>query len=401
MAPRKKEEIQQNLQEVEEALSFNLADIEGIGPVKLKKMHDNGIFEASDLIIRGPKELAVLLDLDTSQTTKMIEDAKEYLRSKGVVKKAVFTGREYYNFETLTRYKLSSGVEGFDEIMNGGFESGSLTELYGEFSSGKTQFCFLSTIIAQLPYKKKCHRCFEVFNDQKIERCPKCDVKTIKIGGLSEEGQPCRIIYIDTEGTFKPHRIEQIIYERGLVQTKVQTKLEEKRKDPKKPLNEEEREKALKFLDNVILIKVSNAGHQTLVGEELGTYINDKIQAPVRLVIIDSITATFRLDFLGRGEIGERQQYLTKHVKHISRLCDTYNIVGIITNQVLKSPTGFGDPNVASGGTVLAHTSSHRIYLQKSGKKIVARIVDSPDHAKSEVILELTNKGVEDATASS
>lgn len=399
MAPKKKEEIQQNLKEVEEALTFNLEDIDGIGNVKLKKMHDNGIFEASDLIVRGPKELSVLLDLGTDQTTKMIEDAKEYLRSKGVVRKAIFTGREYYNYETLTRNTLSSGVDGFDEIMTGGFESGSLTELYGEFGSGKTQFCFLATIMAQLPYKRKCHKCLEVFDDQKIERCPRCDVKTTIVGGLSEEGKPCRIIYVDTEGTFKPKRIEQLIYERGLVKTKEQTKLEEKRKEPKEPLNDEEREKALKFLDNILLFKVSNAGHQLLVGEELGTYINQKDQPPVRLIIVDSITATFRLDFLGRGEISERQMYLTRHVKHISRLCDTYNIVGIITNQVLKSPTGFGDPNVASGGTVLAHTSSHRIYLKKSGKKVVAIIIDSPNHAKSEAILELTNKGVENASA--
>lgn len=401
MTPRKsKEEVEQSLKEVDETLKFNLADIEGIGNVKLKKMHDNGIFDASDLIVRGPKELSVLLDLDTDQTTKMIENARDYLRGKGVVEKAVFTGREYLNYRTTTVQTLSSGVKGFDEIMNGGFESGSLTELYGEFGSGKTQFCFMATILAQLPYKRKCFKCHEIFDDQKIERCSTCNVKTLTVGGLSEEGKPCRIIYVDTEGTFRPDRIEQLIYERGLVQTKEQTKLEEKRKDKKEPLNDEEREKALKFLDNIILIKVANAGHQLLVGEELGSYINQEGQPPVKLLIIDSITATFRLDFLGRGEIGERQIYLTRHIKHVSRLCEIHNIVGIITNQVLKSPSGFGDPTLASGGTVLSHTSTHRIYLKKSGSKIVAIIVDSPNHAKSEAILELTNKGVEDKVAS-
>lgn len=400
MTPRKsKEEVEQSLKEVEEAISFNLADIEGIGAVKLKKMHDNGIFDASELIIRGPKELSVLLDLDTDQTTKIIEDARNFLRAKGIVRKAVFSGREFLNYMTTTRYMLSSGVKGFDDMMGGGFESSALTELYGEFGAGKTQFCFMACIMAQLPYKKKCFKCHEIYDDQKIERCPTCDVKTLQVGGLSEGDKPCRIIYVDTEGTFRPDRIEQLIYERGLVQTKEQTKMEEKRKDPKEPLNDEEREKALKFLDNIILIKVANAGHQLLVGEELGSYINQEGQPPVKLLIIDSITATFRLDFLGRGELGERQIYLSRHVKHISRLCDHHNLVGIITNQVLKSPSGFGDPTLASGGTVLSHTSTHRIYLKKSGKKVVAVIVDSPNHAKSEAILELTNKGVEDASA--
>lgn len=399
MAPRKKEEIEQSLKEVDEALSFNLADIEGIGPVKLKKLQEAGILDATDLIIRGPKELGVLLDMDSSDTTKMIEDARTYLRDKGVVAKAVFTGREFYNYMTSTRYTLSSGVNGFDEMMSGGFESSAITELYGEFGAGKTQFCFMATIMAQLPYKRKCFKCHEVFEDQKIERCPTCDVKTLTVGGLSEIGKPCRVIYVDTEGTFRPDRIEQLIYERGLVQTKEQTKMEEKRKDPKQPLNDEEREKAMKFFDNIILIKVANAGHQLLVGQELGSYINQEGQPPVRLLIIDSITATFRLDYFGRGEIGERQEKLKRHIKHVSRLCETYNIVGIVTNQVLQSPTGFGDPIKASGGTVLSHTSTHRIYLKKSGKKVVAIIIDSPNHAKSEAILELTNKGVEDASA--
>ena len=103
MAPRKKEEIEQSLKEVDEALSFNLADIEGIGPVKLKKLQEAGILDATDLIIRGPKELGVLLDMDSSDTTKMIEDARTYLRDKGVVAKAVFTGREFYNYMTSTR----------------------------------------------------------------------------------------------------------------------------------------------------------------------------------------------------------------------------------------------------------------------------------------------------------
>ena len=44
----------------------------------------------------------------------------------------------------------------------------------------------------------------------------------------------------------------------------------------------------------------------------------------------------------------------------------------------------------------MAHTSTYRIYFKKSGKKRIARMVDSPHHPEQEVIFGLGEAGVID-----
>jgi DNA repair protein RadA len=56
----------------------------------------------------------------------------------------------------------------------------------------------------------------------------------------------------------------------------------------------------------------------------------------------------------------------------------------------------FGDPTRPVGGNVVAHTSTYRIYFKKSGKKRIARMVDSPHHPEEEVIFALGEAGVID-----
>ena len=74
--------------------------------------------------------------------------------------------------------KLTCGCKELDDILEGGMETGSITELYGENRSGKTQLCHTLAVTAQLP--------------------------------VSEGGGEGKVLYIDTEGTFRPNRIEQI-----------------------------------------------------------------------------------------------------------------------------------------------------------------------------------------------
>jgi len=105
----------------------------------------------------------------------------------------------------------------------------------------------------------------------------------------------------------------------------------------------------------------------------------------------------FRAEYLGRGTLSERQQKLNKFVHLLVRTAETYNCAALATNQVMSSPdTFFGDPTRPIGGNVVAHTSTYRVYFKKSGKKRIARMVDSPHHPESEVIFTLTEAGVSD-----
>ena len=82
------------------------------------------------------------------------------------------------------------------------------------------------------------------------------------------------------------------------------------------------------------------------------------------------------------------------------RLAETYNCAALATNQVMSSPDQFfGDPTKPIGGNVVAHTSTYRIYFKKSGKKRIARMVDSPHHPEQEVIFALGEEGVTDPEA--
>ena len=79
------------------------------------------------------------------------------------------------------------------------------------------------------------------------------------------------------------------------------------------------------------------------------------------------------------------------------RIAETYNCAALATNQVMASPdVFFGDPTRPIGGNGVAHTSTYRIYFKKSGKKRIARMVDSPHHPEQEVIFALGAAGVID-----
>ena len=139
---KSKEDIETDLKDVQEAVDFSLADIEGIGPVKLKKLEGAGIRGATDLVVRGPKELAGLIDIDAQACTEIIEKARNFLREKDVITKSVMSGRELLNYRTKTIQFLETCADNFNEMIGEGYESGVLTELYGEFGSGKNTILY-------------------------------------------------------------------------------------------------------------------------------------------------------------------------------------------------------------------------------------------------------------------
>ena len=177
-----------------------------------------------------------------------------------------------------------------------------------------------------------------------------------------------KALYIDTENTFRPERIVSISQARNL--------------DPKNAL------------ENIIVAKAYNSAHQELIIEESGPIIDSY---NVKLLIVDSAVAHYRAEFLGRAALSERQQKLNKFMHVLIRIAETYGIVIVVTNQILSSPDAiFGDAFRPTGGHVVAHTSTYRVYLKKAGKNRIARIVDSPYHAEREVLFTLSEEGVTD-----
>ena len=143
--------------------------------------------------------------------------------------------------------------------------------------------------------------------------------------------------------------------------------------------------------------KTSTTLEKLLEGEAIDEMIKrDKLN--VKLVIVDSLTAHFRAEFVGRGTLATRQQKLNKHLHTLMRLADTNNLCVYVTNQVMAKPdVFFGDPTEAIGGHIMGHASTFRVYLRR-GKKgsRVGKMIDSPNLPEAEAAFYIDTNGIKD-----
>ncbi|MEN7982184.1 MAG: DNA repair and recombination protein RadA [Nanoarchaeota archaeon] len=234
---------------------------------------------------------------------------------------------------------ITTGSKSVNELLGGrGIESRAITEAFGSYGSGKTQLGSTLAVNVQLPEEK---------------------------GGANGKA-----VFMDTEGTFRPARIKQIAEGIGA--------------DPEK------------VLKNILVARAFNSDHQMLLLEKVGDMI--KNGEPIKLVIVDSLTAHFRAEFAGRGQLADRQQKLNRYMHDLMRLAETHNLAVYVTNQVMANPAQmFGDPTTAIGGNIVGHASTYRVYLRR-GKKgsRVAKLIDSPNLPDNETIFWVTNAGVGD-----
>lgn len=316
-------------------IDLEIQDIEGVGPTTARKLREAGIVSVMDLAVASADELAVDLNSSKETAATFIMAAQRLLRESNILEKEFVTAESALE-KRKSLMRCSTGSRALDELLLGGIETQAVTEFYGEFGSGKSQVCHTLSAIATQP---------------------------VEVGGLNGS-----VIYIDTEGTFRPERLNQIARTREF--------------DPSH------------VLKNVAVCKVYNSSHLELIIKDLGKYVND---FNAKLVIIDSIISLHRAEFSGRGTLADRQQRLNNLLHKVIRLAEIFNIAVVITNQVQSSPdTFFGDPTKAAGGNVLGHASTYRIYLRKSGENRTARIIDSPYHPYSDTKFTLNEKGSDD-----
>ncbi len=318
-----------------DVLDTDLESLPGLGPATKKKLNEAGIYTILDLAVKSPSEIADRIGSDLARATEFANKARLRLVEAGVLEKDFVPASEIYKKRQAIE-RISTGVKSLDALFGGGIETQAVTEFYGEFGSGKTQICHTLCVMAQLPKAQ---------------------------GGLDAGA-----IYVDTENTFRPERIAGIAEARGL--------------DPDQ------------ILSRITVAKAYNSSHQELIVGELGTVLDKQ---KIKLVIIDSAVAHFRAEFLGRGTLADRQQRLNRFMHVLTRTSETRNLAVVVTNQVQSTPdTFFGDPSKPTGGHVVGHTSTYRIYLRKAGKNRIARMVDSPYHPDQEAAFMLSSMGVED-----
>ena len=263
---------------------------------------------------------------------------KAIIAARNMLQLGFVDGVEFAKKRENVHY-TTTGSENLNNLLGGrGIESRAITEAFGAYGSGKTQLGLMLAVNVQLPVEK---------------------------GGV---GGKC--VFIDTEGTFRPIRIKQMAEGVGANPEKV--------------------------LKNILVARAFNSDHQMLLLEKVAEMV--KAGEPIKLMIIDSLTAHFRAEYAGRGQLADRQQKLNRYMHDLMKLAETHNIAVYVTNQVMANPAQlFGDPTTAIGGNIVGHASTFRMYLRrgKQGSR-VAKLIDSPNLPDDECVYFVTADGIVD-----
>ncbi len=318
--------------EVKNEKEFTVEDLPGVGPKGAKKLRDSGYDDLMAIAAASVKELMLACEIGEGTAEKVIATARSKLDIGYKSADTILERRKQIG-------RITTGSKNLDALIGGGVETQYITEAFGQFASGKSQLGFQLAVNVQLPKEK---------------------------GGLNG-----RCLFIDSENTLRPDRLEQIATAMGL--------------DPKK------------VLKNIFVARAYNSDHQILLLDKAKEMIRDN---NVKLIVIDSITSHFRSDYSGRGELAPRQQKLNRHLHDLQKLSEVYNVAVYITNQVMARPDIlWGDPTSAIGGHVLAHASGVRLYLRKSKQTLrIAKLIDAPNLPEGEAVFTVNPEGIGDGT---
>lgn len=327
----KEEKIEEVVEEKEvKKKTKNIEDLPGVGEKTAEKLKEQGYEDLMSIAAASSSELSERIGIGEATGVKIIQAARESLD---------------IGFETIGKLvkrrekigKIKTGSKALDELLGGGIETQSILEAHGAFGSGKSQLGFQLAINTLLSKEQ---------------------------GGLNKGS-----VIIDTEGTLRPERLQQMGRAVGLDEKEV--------------------------LKKIYTVRAYNSDHQILLVEKLPEIIKKN---KIGLIVVDSLTSQFRSDYTGRGTLAIRQQKLNKHLHTLQRIADIHNVAIYVTNQVMSRPNVlFGDPTAPIGGHILGHQATFRLYLRKSkGEKRIARLIDSPSLPEGECVFIVNEKGVRD-----
>ncbi len=308
-----------------------ITDLKGVGPITASRLKEAGFTSIESIAITPKKELMERTGISDETATGLLQKVRELVGLDFITALELFDKRQ-------NAQRITTASKNLDKLLGGGIETQAITEFIGEFGTGKSQICMQLCITAQQPPDH---------------------------GGLGG-----KVLFIDTEGTFSPQRINDIAKARGL--------------DP------------MKILENIVYARCYNSDHQMLIVDRTSKVIEEE---NVKLIVVDSLISHFRGEYVGREMLPERQQRLNQHIHKLLRLTELYNCAVVVTNQIQSNPQAFfGDPNRPAGGNIVAHASTHRLYIRKGRANTrIIHVIDSPYLPEAETRFAITEMGIEDA----
>ena len=263
----------------------DISEIKGVGPNTQDKLEKNGLSTVMAIAVTSPAEIASMCGISENKARAIIGEARESL-SLGFEKAEDFVKAK----GEIPR--LTTGCDNFDNMLGGGVKAGGITEIYGQYGSGKSQISHLLVARALM------------------------------------ESPEAKVIFLDSEGTFVESRIKDFC-----------------------EANDVDYEDAMK---RIFVARAHNIDHQILLIDEVETMMQK--DPNYKLLVVDSLTTHFRSEMIGRGQLASRQQMLNKHMHKIMKIADLFKIPVFVTNQVQSNPAAmFGDPIKPVGGNIVGH----------------------------------------------
>ncbi|KAH9004273.1 Rad51-domain-containing protein [Lactarius hatsudake] len=265
----------------------------GIHLQDIKKLTDAGFHTVEAVAYTSKKNLISIKGISEQKAEKILAEAQKIVPLG-------FQSATEVHARRSELVHITTGSKNLDTLLGGGMETGSITELFGEFRTGKSQLC---------------------------------------------------------------HTL------------------------------------AVTFLDNVAYARAYNADHQHQLLTAASALMSE---SRFCLLIVDSATALYRSDYVGRGELAARQAHLSKFLRTLQRLADEFGIAVVFSNQVMSSPDAAAGPYASNekkpiGGNIMAHASTTRLQFKKGRANTrICRIYDSPCLPESETTFAILQSGIGD-----
>lgn len=338
--PRQEEQTGVQVQQQVDAAAGgprNIQILEGYGVASgdIKRFMEAGFFTVESIAFAPKKAILAVKGIAEAKAEKVMAECAK-LTPLG------FTSALEHHEMRKDLVCITTGSREVDKLLGGGFETGSITELFGEFRTGKTQLCHTLCVTCQLPF--------------------------------SQGGGEGMALYIDTEGTFRPERLRAIAQRYKL--------------DPDD------------VLGNVACARAYNTDHQMQLLVQASAMMAENRFA---LIVVDSATALYRTDYTGRNELAARQVHLGRFLRALQNIADNYGVAVVVTNQVVANVDGSAqmyqaDSKKPIGGHIMAHASTTRLSLRKGrGEQRIIKVYDSPSLPEADGIFGIYEDGVADA----
>ncbi|XP_015308147.1 DNA repair protein RAD51 homolog 1 isoform X1 [Macaca fascicularis] len=347
----------------------------GINANDVKKLEEAGFHTVEAVAYAPKKELINIKGISEAKADKILAEAAK------LVPMGFTTATEFHQRRSEI-IQITTGSKELDKLLQGGIETGSITEMFGEFRTGKTQICHTLAVTCQLP--------------------------------IDRGGGEGKAMYIDTEGTFRPERLLAVAERDGVSLCPARMQQYNQQYNSTTAASDSRAQAVLPpqcswdyryglsgsdVLDNVAYARAFNTDHQTQLLYQASAMM---VESRYALLIVDSATALYRTDYSGRGELSARQMHLARFLRMLLRLADEFGVAVVITNQVVAQVDGAAmfaaDPKKPIGGNIIAHASTTRLYLRKGrGETRICKIYDSPCLPEAEAMFAINADGVGDA----